>query len=316
LTGTLPLIVAIAIYLAVLAVFIGLYRFMKPAGEVEDRLREMAGVAPPKQPRQPLRARLANLVKGTRLEERLGRQFALELTRGDLPLTVSEYVLLRLGAGLAGFLVGSLLMRNLLLAVLLTLLGLQLPVIYVQRRRSQRQRLFQNQLVDVLSMLVSGLRAGVGLVQAMDMVRREMPPPAGQEFGRVVREISLGASQEEALDRLLERMPGDDLSMIITVIKIQSEVGGNLADVLDQVIETIRERVRIAQEIRTLTAQQRLTGYILAGLPFLVGAAIMMINPDFMRPLFTPQWIWLPGMALVMILVGFVVIRRIVDIKV
>jgi tight adherence protein B len=150
----------------------------------------------------------------------------------------------------------------------------------------------------------------------MDLVRKEMPPPAGTEFGRVVREIGLGVSLEEALDRLLQRMPGDDLGMVVTVIKIQAEVGGNLADVLEGVIKTIRERVRIAQEIRTLTAQQRITGYILAGLPFLVGGAIMVINPDFMQPLFTPQWIWLPGMAVVMVVAGFIVIGRIVDIKV
>jgi tight adherence protein B len=165
-------------------------------------------------------------------------------------------------------------------------------------------------------MLVSGLRAGVGLIQAMDLVRREMPRPAGVEFGRVVQENGLGVSLEEALGRLLERMPGDDLSMVITVIKIQAEVGGNLANVLDGVITTIRERVRIAQEIRTLTAQQRFTGYLLAGMPFFVAGAIMFINPGFLMPLFSPQWLWLPAMAVVMIVVGFVVISRIVDIKV
>jgi tight adherence protein B len=165
-------------------------------------------------------------------------------------------------------------------------------------------------------MLVSGLRAGVGLIQAMDLVRREMPAPASVEFGRVVQENSLGVGLDEALVHLVERMPGDDLSMVVTVIKIQAEVGGNLANVLDGVITTIRERIRIVQEIRTLTAQQRITGYLLAGLPFFVAGAIMFLNPGFLRPLFMAQWIWLPALAAVMIVVGFIVISRIVDIKV
>jgi tight adherence protein B len=111
-------------------------------------------------------------------------------------------------------------------------------------------------------------------------------------------------------------MPGDDLTMLVTVINIQAEVGGNLADVLDGVVTTIRERVRIFQEIRSLTAQQRITSYALAGLPFIVGGAVMAINPGYMMPLFSPQWIWLPGIAVVMIVIGFAVISRVADIKV
>jgi len=106
------------------------------------------------------------------------------------------------------------------------------------------------------------------------------------------------------------------LKMLITVINIQSEVGGNLAGVLDNVVVTIRERVRIAQEIRTLTAMQRITSYILGGLPFLVCAIIMLINPTYMQPMFKIQWIWLPGMALIMVVAGFLIISKIVSIKV
>jgi tight adherence protein B len=165
-------------------------------------------------------------------------------------------------------------------------------------------------------MLVSGLRAGVGLIQAMDLVRREMPAPASVEFGRVVQENGLGVGLGEALDHLQERVPSDDLAMVVTVIKIQAEVGGNLANVLDGVITTIRERVQIFQEIRSLTAQQRFTGYLLAGLPFAVAAVIMLINPGYLSPLFSMTWIWMPGLAVVMIVIGFIVIGKIVDIKV
>jgi tight adherence protein B len=118
------------------------------------------------------------------------------------------------------------------------------------------------------------------------------------------------------LAHLLQRMPSDDLGMVASVINIQAEVGGNLVDILETVVTTIRERLRVAQEIRTLTAQQRMTGYVLGGLPFIVGGALMVINPDYMRPLFEPKWAWLPASAVVMMGMGFFLINRIVDIKV
>jgi len=311
----MPLVAAGAIGLGILSLFVGLYRLMKPAGALDERMEQLLQrrPAPAKAAK---RAPFADLLKGTRLEKKLGDQFALELQQSDVALTVSEYVLFRLGASVLGLLLGTILMGNFLFGLVLAVLGLQLPVFYLHSRRGKRQHRFQSQLVDVLTMMVSGLRAGVGLIQAMELVRKEMPEPSSTEFGRVVREIGLGASLEEALAHLLERMPGDDLTMVITVINIQAEVGGNLANVLDGVVTTIRERVRIAQEIRTLTAQQRFSGYILALLPFGVGAAVMMLNPSYMQPLFSPQWIWLPGIAVVMIGIGFVVINKIVDIKV
>jgi tight adherence protein B len=309
------LFVAVAAGLAVMSLFVGFYRLARPAGELEDRLeeslrREIVVPAGPKT------GPLTRLFSQMNLEQKLGGQIALELMQADLALTVSEFVMLRLAGATVGFLVGIVLLRNFLLGVPLALLGLQMPLFYMHRRRQQRQHRFQDQLVDVISMLVSGLRAGVGLMQAMELVRKEMPAPAGEEFGRVVREVGLGVSLGEALRRLIQRMPGDDLTMLVTVINIQAEVGGNLADVLDGVVTTIRERVRIFQEIRSLTAQQRITSYALAGLPFIVGGAVMAINPGYMMPLFSPQWIWLPGIAVVMIVIGFAVISRVADIKV
>ncbi|MCX6032339.1 MAG: type II secretion system F family protein [Chloroflexi bacterium] len=313
--SSIALLVAVAIILAILSVFVGFYRLSKPAGEIDDRLqgmlqREAVAV------KQPRGKRFAGFADKVSLGQRMGGQVALELTRADVALTVNEYGLVRLGAAVVGLLVGWLILGNLLFGALFAILGMQLPVFWLHSRRSKRQHGFQTQLVDVLTMLVSGLRAGVGLIQAMDLVRREMPAPASVEFGRVVQENSLGVGLGEALDHLQERMPSDDLAMVITVVKIQAEVGGNLANVLDGVITTIRERVQIFQEIRSLTSQQRLTGYMLAALPFIVAGLIMMVNPGYMMPLFSMAWIWLPALAVVMIVIGFIVIGKIVDIKV
>jgi tight adherence protein B len=314
-SGILSLIVAFAIVVAVMSFFVGIYRLAKPAGELDDRLQDMLA-REAAAPRRPRGSSLKGLAEQLSLGQRMGAKTALELSQADLALTINEFALIRIGAAIVGLVVGGLFMRNMLIGLLLAILGMQGPVFWLHSRRGQRQRRFQSQLVDVVGMLVSGLRAGVGLVQAMELVRREMPAPANAEFGRVVQENSLGVGLGEALEHLLQRMPSDDLAMIITVIKIQAEVGGNLANVLDGVITTIRERVRIFQEIRTLTAQQRFTGYMLAGLPFAVGAMIMMVNPGYLQPLFRMPWLIMPILAVGMIVTGFIVIGRIVDIKV
>jgi tight adherence protein B len=315
----LPSLVAAMAGLAVLSLAVGLYRLLKPAGELEGRLessvtRRAANGAT--DDGSSFFQHWASLFKGTALDEKMAGKMAATLEQADMAMTVNEYVLIRVGGAVLGALLGFIIMRNILVALGLAVAALQIPVFIVHGRSKKRQQRFQSQLVDVITMLSSGLKAGVGLMQAMDLVRREMPSPASDEFGRVVREVSLGASLDEALTHLVERMPGDDLGMLVAVINIQSEVGGNLVTILETVVTTIRERLRVAQEIRTLTAQQRMTGYVLAGLPFLVGGAVFVINPEYMQPLFSPKWIWMPGGAIVMMVIGFVIIQKIVDIKV
>jgi tight adherence protein B len=321
-TFSLPALAAVATGVAVLALVLGVYTLLRPAGSLEERLEETinqrAFRAPlaATGPGQRLRTDFLGRLNAIPLDQKLAGSLGLELTRAELGLTVNEYVAIRFGGALAGLLFGAVLMRNFLLGLLFAVLALQGPVILLNMRSRQRQRRFQAQLADIITMLASGLRAGIGLVQAMEVVRREMPPPASVEIGRVVREVGLGVSLGDALRALGERMPSDDLTMAVTAISIQAEVGGNLAVVLESIVTTIRERVRIMQEIRTLTSMQRATSYILAGLPFLVAGFVMTVNPAYMQPLFTMTWIWMPVSAVILVIVGFVIIGRIVDIKV
>ena len=274
----LPVLIAAVAGLSVLSLFAGLYRLIKPAGELEARLQDTV-MRVPAAAGEPWHRRWLNLLKNANGDQKVAGEMAMQLEQAELALTVNEYVLIRFGGAATGLLIGTLLVRNILAGLFLAVVFLLVPPFIVQSRIRQRQQRFQKQLVDVITMLSSGLRAGVGLMQAMDLVRREMGPPGGEEFGRVVREVGLGVSLGDALEHLLQRMPGDDLAMVVTVINIQAEVGGNLAAILESVVTTIRERVQIAQEIRTLTSQQRMTGYVLAGLPFIVGGAISVMNP-------------------------------------
>jgi tight adherence protein B len=158
-------------------------------------------------------------------------------------------------------------------------------------------------------------------LQTLDLVSRESPNPTSTEYRRVVQEVSLGLTTEEALQNLLKRVPSDDLDLLVTAVGIQMESGGNLAQILDTIGHTIRERVRIKGEIAVLTAQGRISAYIITGLPIALAIFITVINPGYMAPMFTfgfpPEaWCCLPVASLVMIVIGFFTIMKIVDIEV
>lgn len=249
-------------------------------------------------------------------EQSFGERMAIELARADLKLTVAEYFLFNLASALIGFLIGLLLFQN-ILAIVGGLLGFYLPRLYVRMRQGRRLIAFNNQLGDTITLLANSLRSGYSLLQSMEMVAKELAPPISEEFGRVVREIGLGLSNEEALKNLLRRVDSDDLDLMITAINVHHEVGGNLAEILDTIGHTIRERVRIKGEIRTITAGQRFSGYVIAFLPFALGGFLFMVNREYMSVLFTDQC----GLAMLIIaavgmVTGFFIIRRIVVIEV
>jgi tight adherence protein B len=239
------------------------------------------------------------------------------LVRADVHLTVPEYAMLNVASICISFLIGTIFTRNVLIAVGLTTLGFLMPGWYLKRREAKRVRAFEDQLGDVLTLLVGSLRAGYSLLHAMDVVAKEVPPPTSDEFKRVVREVGLGLSQQEALNNLVGRVNLPDLDLVVSAINIQHEVGGNLATILDTISATIRDRMRIQGEIRVMTTQQRVTGYVLTLLPFGLGLLMYLINPKYMSRLFTPGWtLIIPFGATISVFIGFMIIRKIVAIEV
>ena len=191
------------------------------------------------------------------------------------------------------------------------------PGLVLQRKIGKRQIGFERQLVDVLVLVTGAVRAGFSLLQAIEVVVREMRPPASEEFKRVLRETGLGVALPKALRNLAARMENDDLDLVVTAVEIQYQVGGNLATMLTAVTDTIRERVRLFGEVRVLTTQQRYTGYLLSVLPFFIGAMMFIMNPEYMSRLFEPGPILcIPIGALFGIVMGHIVIRRIAQIEV
>jgi tight adherence protein B len=251
-------------------------------------------------------------------ERGFARSIATELARADLKLTVGEYMILivtsTLGTGVLAYL---LLHQNPFMTFGGVVLGFFLPRFYVKFRQGRRLKNFNDQLGDAINLLANGLRSGYSLLQAMDAVANEMPPPISEEFQRVVREIGLGLSNERAMNNMLRRIPSDDLDLMITAVNVQHEVGGNLAEILETISHTIRERVRIKGEIRVLTSQQMISGYILSFLPIGLGLYLYAVNPAYMAGMVEDPCGWgMIATGLVMIVIGFVAIRKIVNIEV
>jgi tight adherence protein B len=247
---------------------------------------------------------------------------------------VAEFIGMRVIAAIVGGVIGYTvdLLRKMGAPVVLigigAVIGYFIPSIYVRQTKGKRLRSFNNQLGDTITLLANSLRSGYSLLQSMEMVSRESPPPVSEEFRRVVQEVGLGLSTQDALANLFRRVPSDDLDLLITAVNIQHEVGGNLAQILDTIGHTIRERVRIKGEIRVLVAQQRISGYVVAALPIMLAVVLVFITPSFMAPLFTigwppfiavpgeEGWICMPICAGLLMVVGFIIIQRIVNIEV
>jgi len=204
--------------------------------------------------------------------------------------------------------------RHTLAGLVLSLLGLLVPLLVLQGRQAARLRRFDAQLPDALMLLTASLRAGHSFSQAMQTVAAELPPPLAAEFAWASGEAALGVPLETALSRMTERVPSPDLDLVVTAILIQLPLGGNLAEVLDAIADTIRERVRLAGEVRTLTAEGSLSAVILIVLAPALALLLSLRDPAYFRPLLdSPTGHELIGGAILGQIVGGLIIRRMVS---
>jgi len=239
---------------------------------------------------------LAGILGGSRQVE----SSALALDRAGIPLRVGEYMALRVAVAMLLLLVTLLLTRNWIIALPAAPIGYFLPRWYVGRRRRGRQAKINGQLEEMLTLVANSLKSGYGLLQSFEYASRQISPPLADELKRMLQEANLGTGAEVAIQALADRIASPDMEMVVTAIAIQRSVGGNLAQTLDNVAYTIRERDRIRGEIKTLTAQQRMTGVVIGALPIFVGLIMFAMNPDYMSPLFTET----AGKILLLIAVG------------
>lgn len=240
-----------------------------------------------------------------------------KMQQAGIPLLGSESFALLIMVVISAGTFGLMLTLTLGYAVCIGLLAGLIGVFYVNIRINRRQQEFSNQLGDALTMLANSMRAGFSFLQAMDLIAGEMKPPLAVEFLKTLAEIRLGTDVETALLNMGKRIKSTDLDLVITAVLIQRQVGGNLAHILDTIATTINERIKMKREIKTLTAQGRLSSWILGLLPVVIVLVAMVVNPAYMRPFIDePIGRMALGGALVWQLVGFVFIRKIVDIDV
>lgn len=280
------------------------------AGKVDSKKEESSGV-------------LSEWVNRKVESSSFGERVAKNLARADMKFKSGEFiafiVILATSLGLLGFVfTGTTLPARILSALLGISFGIAGPLIYLRSQQGKRLVKFSSQLPDMLNLVVNGLRAGYSTMQALEAVSKEMPAPISDEFRRVVQEMQLGIPMDKALDNLLRRIPSDDLDFVVTAINVQREVGGPLAEILETIAYTIRERIRIKGEIRVMVAQVIMSGRILSAVPFVVFVILWFINQDYMGEFF--KNIVCGGSALVvgfvMIVIGYFVMMRIADIEV
>ncbi len=268
---------------------------------------------------------------GDRMDKAIGERgftqgIKSKIAKADVKLRVSEYILIRIGAGVGiGAFLYFILGLNEVFSVIAAFGSSLIPSFYLKIAAGRRLTAFDNQLSDTLNLWVNALRSGYSVLQAMEAIATELPAPVSVEFERVVQEVRLGLSVSQALGNMLRRVPSEDLDLVVVAVNIQREVGGNLAEVLDTISFTIRERVRIKGEIKTLTAQGRMSGIIISLLPIGLAFALLGINPNYMSELWVnaePMILNIPcgwiaiASGLILMAIGIYIIMRIVDIEV
>lgn len=295
----------------------------KPANKIESRLDILTGANTPAA-RDAL-ARETSILNQP-LDQRPGiaqvflQRFGdinLLFEQADTNLSVGKLAIISIVMGVLGLAFGAIVGIHLVLIPLAGIILASLPLMWLFLRRSRRMKAFGAQLPDALEMLARGLRSGQSLAFGFNMIATEMPPPIGKEFGRVYEEQNLGIPLEESLKSLAERIPNLDLKFFITAVILQRQTGGDLAEILDKIGSLIRDRFRIWGQIQALTGEGRLSGVVLLALPFVLFLAVYQLNPTYLMALFQdPMGTKMLAGAIIMQLLGALMIKKIVDIKV
>lgn len=325
-------IFALFAFAGVFLLFIGLSQLRRSAGGSEDFQARLAayGVttagATTLPPASGMRDTLNRLFQPA--ADRMGRgnvkkgkpSVAEQLNRADLKLRTSEYFMIQLGSTALFALIAAARFGfpgGIIQIVAFAILGYIIPGVYVKYRINRRLRAFNAQLGDTLTLLSNALKAGYSFSQAIDTVAKNAVPPIADEFSRAVREMNLGGSPDEALQNITKRIASADFDLVATAYSIHRTVGGNLAEILDNIAYTIRERVRIKGEIATLTAQARASGTLITFLPIVLAVFMYFVTPTYFRPMFENFIGWvLIAIGAFMIFIGNLIIRRVVAIEV
>ncbi|HSP10675.1 MAG TPA: type II secretion system F family protein [Candidatus Dormibacteraeota bacterium] len=328
-----PVVFGLIAFAGVFLLFLGISQMRRAAGGSEDFQARLAAYgmttagAQALPPSTGMRDSLNRLFQPA--ADRVGRGNAKkgkpsvqeQLQRADLKLRTSEFFMIQIGSAVLFVLISlirfGLPLGGLIQMIVFGFVGYLIPGFYVRYRISHRLKAFDAQLGDTLTLLSNALKAGYSFAQAIDTVAKNAVPPIADEFSRAVREMNLGGSPDEALQNITKRIASADFDLVATAYSIHRTVGGNLAEILDNIAYTIRERVRIKGEIATLTAQARASGTLITFLPLVLALFMYFVTPTYFRPMFENFIGWaLIAIGIFMIFIGNLIIRRVVAIEV
>jgi len=312
------------VFLTATCLFMSIFMMLEGRESPVDRLEYFVGDETPEILMDKEKKERKSWIKyiGRRLEKikllnRLTKGASEVLVQADIPLTGEEFTVIRLS--ITGILTYFMLMitKDLLVGLVVFIVIWMLPMFYVKRAKEKRIKKFNEQLSDTLVLFSNSLKAGYSYLQAVSSVAKEMPEPMSKEFGRVLKEMSFGMDATKTLMNLLDRVKSEDLKLMVTAIVIQKETGGNLAEILDNIAGTIRERITLQNEIKTLTAQGRFSGLIVGCIPFVLMLFMYMANKPYIMILFTNKiGIMMLVAGGINLIIGAVIIRKIVTIEV
>ena len=243
-------------------------------------------------------------------------KFAAQIESADLPVSANEFLLIWGVSTIVPPVIVALIMRNMISALGIGIIGFMAPCLYFMKKQNDRRNAFSLQLGDALLTISNGLRAGFSFQQAMRSIAKDMMPPISTEFGKALNEIDYGMPQEEALKRMYVRLQNEDLKMLISALAIADKTGGNLSDVLFTISTTVQNRIKIRQEVKTLSAQGKVSSIIIGALPIAIILIMMVMNPDYIETLTTTDTgRKLLVVAAIMEVIGFAVMNKITDVK-
>ncbi len=262
-----------------------------------------------------------NAVGKTFGKSRLGIRYLLkleeQLIQAHIPLKPEEFITIQIIFPIFILVFMFLITQKPLLSIIISIVSIPLPGFYGKSKKRKIMHKIDQQLPDTIMLISNSLKAGYSFIQAIDAASRELPPPISLEFSQMLKEINLGVSTEKALESLSKRIQSEDLGLVILAVMIQRQIGGNLSEILDNISETIRSRIKVKGEIKILTAQGRISGVIISLLPVVLGGIIYMLNPTYIITLFIEPVGWLMlGTAVILQLIGIYSIRKIIQIEV
>ena len=240
-----------------------------------------------------------------------------QIIQAHILLKVEEFITIELISSFGFLLLGLVMFSTKLLALPFAAAGFFLPTLIVRSKKKAILKKIDQQLPDTIMLLSNSLKAGYSFMQAVDVASKELPPPISSEFKQLLKEVNLGVNTETALESLSGRVQSEDMKLVILAVLIQRQIGGNLSEILDNISDTIRSRIKVKGEISVLTAQGKISGAIISLLPIALGFAIFMLNPNYIMVLFTePIGMMMLGTSVVMLLIGIMFIRNIIRIEV